>query len=103
MAPPAPTFTVTWLGTTCPLSKFTLEAVGRGSPFGWTVRYPGEPGRTTVTLSATAAASAGTPADGATTRARPALPDTQGPLVRVSRARRGGMPTKPPGAVSPAV
>jgi hypothetical protein len=39
--PPLPTLTTTALATVWPAAKFTLEATGRASPVGNTVRWPG--------------------------------------------------------------
>ncbi len=50
------------LGTVCPATKLRLEAVGRAVFAGHTVRKLECVGFTTVTLSATEVASAGTPA-----------------------------------------
>ena len=101
--PSRPTVAVTMLAMVCPRSKLRFEAVGRAAPLGHTVRNPAAEGSVTVTFSATADASAGIPRPApATTRDRATEP-TQGPLMRVSSARSGWMPTRPPGAAGPAV
>src|SRR5436190_979731 len=59
--PPVPNFATTTFATVCPATKFTFDASGRGAPHGNTVTYPDPTGFVTVTFTATATASPGTP------------------------------------------
>src|SRR5664280_648835 len=80
-----------------PATKLRLEAVGRDMPPGYTVRKLAAVGLVTVTFRATAVAPAGRPG---TVRVRtlpaPSLAWGAPRPVRVSNARAGAVPVKPP-------
>src|SRR5262245_39293766 len=58
--PPVPTPTMTRLGVVAPATRLRLDTVGRATPQGQTVTNPLALASVPVTLSTTAAASAGT-------------------------------------------
>ena len=58
--PPAPNFTVTRFGITCPAPKFRFDAFGFGVPVGNTVKNDPSVASVTVTFITTAVAAAGT-------------------------------------------
>ena len=60
--PLTPILAIAPLGIVEPATKLRVDAVGRGLPHGNTVTYPAPWASVTVTFSAAAAASAGTPA-----------------------------------------
>src|SRR5437660_917558 len=95
--PLAPTLAMTRFGTVWPGPMLRLEAVGRPSPVGHTVRYVASVGSVPVTLRTTPETPlAGTPAAPATCRLMLAL----GPTAldrRVSRMRAGVRAVKVPG------
>ena len=78
-----------------PAAKFTVLVEGAGPPVAQTRRKPASPGFTTVGISTTARASAGTPHEPATAKVR-RLPAGRGACaVRVSATRQGGGGSSP--------
>jgi hypothetical protein len=101
--PPAPIFTTTAFANVWPATKLALDANGRGSPVGYTVRKPSAVGSVTVTLRDTAVAPvAGTPAVPVTWTSidwpGPAFVAGAPSPIRVSRIRVGVTGMNPPDA-----
>jgi hypothetical protein len=100
-APPAPIFTVAAFAITCPAEKFKLDAVGRVTPAGNTVKNPDDGGATAVTFNTAPAASTGTPPTPVTWKFRDVFAGTHPPVLRVSPERAGVIPTNPPAPTAP--
>src|SRR5436309_3548884 len=88
--PPSPTFTTTRLGSVWPATGFRFDAVGRGTPFGHTVRKLRAVGSVTVTFRTTDDTPvAGTPPRPVTWRSMLVAALSGAAPVRVSRSRAG--------------
>src|SRR5688500_17876160 len=90
IAPPLPRRASTEFARVSPARQLTFDAVGRFSPVGNTVRWPSARVSVTVTVSAAAEASAGTPHRPATTTRRmPGATCVIPERWRVSASRHG--------------